>query len=368
MKLKQVQVAVGAAIILVVTPLEAHAWDSDDNCEGPPTRIVKSTDGAVDPPYNICAAGDINRRNDIFLTSSVQRALAQSFGFGPNTIEPAGIEGIFAGEAAQRLSSSPLIIAPAAAAGTAASPVWNAWVDGRYLYTDYIKTAGNLDGPTTSGLAGIDYKLTSKFTAGLLLSADHTDLRNSVTDHNSRSLGGGAYVGYVLTPHIVLSANVVGSQIDTSQAAGLLNYDANRLQASAAATGYWYFGTGRVTPGLSFSWSKDWETEKHHLVGDRTAESGVLTSSIQIGKTLKLSDKVSVEPWGGAALDWTVINSTHISGGGNSGEAGADVRAQLGLNFNFGSSTQLAITGEAGGLLNHLSDSYSIEANLAIQF
>ena len=89
---------------------------------------------------------------------------------------------------------------------------------------------------------------------------------------------------------------------------------------------------------------------------------------MQVGKTLKLNDTTTMEPWAGAALDVTFLDDVAISGAGTVSNANTDLRLQAGLNFGFGSSAQLAITGEAAGLLQSDFNSYSIEANLAVQF
>jgi hypothetical protein len=319
--------------------------------------------------YNSCAAGRLGLNNLIYVQGAISDVLAQSFDLGPFDVEPAGLTDIVSDEAGERLSPSALTIV-ATADHVAAPPAtrWNAWVDGRYLYSDYDAAAGGLDGPTWSGLAGIDYKLDSKVSVGLLVSAEDTALEKGVNDLNSTSLGGGAYVGIVLTDNIVFSGNLMGTHIDSDQAGGFLEFDTERLQASAGVTGYWYKDTWRFTPGLNFSWSNDWEEEANAFLPDRTIEIGLLTPSLQIGNTLRLSDTLTMEPWAGAALDFTFLNDTHTDGAGTVSDPTTDLRLQAGLNFSFGSNAQLAITGEAGGLLLDDLDSYSIEANLAMQF
>lgn len=94
----------------------------------------------------------------------------------------------------------------------------------------------------------------------------------------------------------------------------------------------------------------------------------MLTPSFQIGNTLKLSDSTTVEPWAGAALDWTFLSDVHTAGFGTKSNPSTDLRLQAGLNFGFGSHAQFAVTGEASGLLNDDLNSYAIEANLAVQF
>jgi hypothetical protein len=369
--LKQTSLIVAASVLLAVAP--ASAQTSTDGERSTCEVFVQGSDSRdqfVGGYVNTCAAADLARQNTIYVPGVLQRMLARSFGFGSTQVEPTGLSGIVAGDAEQRLAPSEFVIAPTADVSAVAVPSarWNAWVDGRYLYTDYAEDVGDLDGPTFTGLAGIDYKITSKFSLGLLVSGESSDFDGPLTDLKSSTIGIGPYVGLVLTDNIVFSANLLGSRIDSEQADGLLQFDTNRVQASAGLNGYWYKGTWRLTPGVTFAWSKEWEEESSGLFADRTIETGVLTPSFQVGNTLTLSDKATMEPWLGAAFDWTLINSVETSGFGTDSETATDLRLQAGFNFGFGSNAQLALTGEASGLLNDDLDSYSIEANFAMQF
>ena len=357
----------GSMLALALSCVSAEA-----QTQAPPSsncQATRFTDG-VGSTYNTCIAADMARLDTIYVPFVVQRMLARSFGFGPSTVEPTGLSGLTADQANARLESSGFVIAPTAdtAAAAALSPRWNGWVDGRYLDTDYSNAAGDLDGPTLTGMAGLDYKLNSKVSLGILVSAEKSDLASAVSDLSSSTYGIGPYLGIVLTDNIVFSANLLASHMNSSQMGGLLDFDTDRLQSSAALNGYWYKGTWRFTPGLTLAWSKDWESENNGFLNDRTIETGVLTPSFQLGNTLRLSDTTTVEPWAGAALDWTFLSDVHTAGFGTVSDASTDLRLQAGLNFGFGSNAQLAITGEASGLLNKDLDSYSVEANLAIQF
>ncbi len=167
---------------------------------------------------------------------------------GPGTVQPAGVAGVTAEDAQGQLEVSDISIV-ATAAEAVASPRWNLWVDGRYLYSNYTASGGGLDGGTWSGLAGADYKVTSKFTLGVMASTDHSDLESGLTDLDSRTLGVGPYLGLVLTDNIVFSASALRSWVDSEQAAGLLDFETDRVQLSAALNGYWYKDSWRFTPG-----------------------------------------------------------------------------------------------------------------------
>lgn len=314
--------------------------------------------------FNKCIGSDLSRMRTIYVPTALQRGLAASFGFGPTAVEPAGLSDVIADD---RLQDSEIQIAPAAA--EAAAVKWNAWGDGRYLYSDYSAAVGNLDGPTWSGIAGLDYKLNDKTTFGILVSLDSTRLDSAVNDSNSWSIGAGPYLGIVLNDNIVFSANLMGSAVETEQAGGALQFKTGRIQASTGLTGYYYKDTWRFTPGITASWSRDWEVETSNFaLPDRVIDVGVLTPSLQVGNTLRLSDTTTVEPWAGVAFDWTFLNHVDVSGGGSSDDATADLRAQLGLNFSFNNNAQLAITAEASGFLLDDLNAYSISANFAAQF
>lgn len=362
------KVVAGIAIALIgasVTYSAASAQTVDGvapNCE---ETFFNRFERAV--TYNSCTAAQLSRFRTIYVPYVVQHVVGQSFGFlsGPPDVEPAGLAAIVAGEADQRLASTDMTIEPAAATSQV---LWNVWSDGRYLYSDYAASVGDLDGPTWSGMGGLDYKITNSVTLGLLVSADSTNLENGPIDSNSSSVGVGPYLGVVLTDNIVFSANVLGSWIDSDQVGGFFQFETDRVQAAAGLTGYWYKDTWRFTPGVTVSWSKDWEKDVAGLfLPDRTIEIAILTPSVQFGNTVRLSDTATVEPWVGAALDWTFLNRTTVSGVGSINDPNTDIRLQAGLNFNFNNNAQLAITGEMSGLLLDDVNSYSIAANLAFQ-
>lgn len=328
-----------------------------------------STEQYSDGLQSGCARALIGRQLLIHNADALARAVANSFHIGPSVIEPAGLDGISAAEAAERLAGgNSLLITPAADVATATpTPKWNAWIDGKYTWNDNAPENFDLDGPLWNGLGGIDYKLTDKITLGLLGSYESSDLDGVGVETDSEGWGAGPYLGIVLTDNIVFSANVLGSLVDTRQT-GPLHFDSERIQASAALNGYWYKDTWRFTPGVSVSWSKEWMDEKSDAAPDQDVEVALLTPIVQVGNTLRLSESTSVEPWAGAALDWTFINEIEQDGSPDIDDPNTDLRVQAGLNFGFGGNAQLSFTGEAGGLLLDEIDTYSGEANLAIQF
>lgn len=360
-------VLVGVALASAGSAANAQSVDGGGvSCE----VILFSQQAGVTARYNRCIASQTSRMRTLYVPSVVERAVGNSFGFltGPRGVEPAGLSDIVAGEADERLSASEIAVVPAADDAVAQSANWNVWSDGRYLYSDYAASVGDFDGPTWSGMAGADYKLTQSITLGVLMSADSTKLENALSDSNSSSLGIGPYVGIVLTDNIVFSSNVLASWVDADQIGGLLQFKSERIQASAGLTGYWYSGTWRFSPGVTVSWSKEWEDETSAFMRpDRIIEVAVLTPGLQIGNTMRLSDTTTVEPWLGASLDWTFLNEIHTSGFGTTSDPNTDLRLEAGLNFSFGTNAQLAITGEMSGLLLDDLNAYSVAANLAFQ-
>ncbi len=359
----------GFGLWAAVSAAQAQVGNDHD---GDDCRVfVDDSEGEGRFATDVCSTAYLSRQSSIRVAGVLQQVLRNSFGFGPATVEPAGLSGLIADDAARRLSPSTIFITPTAADAAAAEALTtrlNVWADGRVLYTDYVREAGDLDGPTVSLLAGFDYKLTSKLTLGLLLSTDNSQFESAINDLNSRSIGAGPYMGLVLSDNLVLSASLIGSRINSDQAFGLLDFDTSRVQASTGINGYWYKDTWRFNPGVTLSLSKDWEEEQNGFIGDRTIELGLLTPSLQIGNTLQLSDTVTMEPWAGYAFDWTFHNRTHSPELGTITYSNIDLRLMGGLNFGLGGNAQLAITGEAGGLFLGELDSYSIEANLAVQF
>ncbi len=323
----------------------------------------------VDPEPSLCGRQAIGRQLLINNIDIIPKMVAESFGVGPSSMEPAGLGSLTPDEAAARLhGGEKFVISPTAdLVATAPLPKWNAWVDGKYTWNDNSPAISDLDGPLWNGIAGFDYKLTDKVIVGIMGSYEESSLEGAGAGLASDGWGIGPYLGIVLTENIVFSANVLGSLVDTQQT-GPLNFDSERIQATAGLNGYWFADTWRFTPGLTGSWSKEWMEEDAGAALDQNIELGMLTPSLQIGNTLRLSDTTTVEPWAGAALDWAFINRIEQDGAPDIDDPNVDLRAQFGLNFGFGGSAQLALTGEAGGLLLDSIDTWSGQANLAIQF
>ncbi len=339
--------------------------------EGPPQQV--ECDGSVVKGFESvvtgCASASIDRQILINNADVLSKVVAGSFHLGPPSIAPAGLAEMTVEEAQARLAgSSSFLIAPTADVAVAApSPKWNIWIDGKYTWNDNSPANFNLDGPLWNGLAGVDYKLTDKFTLGIIGSFESSNLDGTGVDAKSTGWGGGAYMGFLLTDNIVFSANVLGTSIDSSQS-GFFDFNSERLQAAATLNGYWYNDTWRFTPGLSVSWSKEWIEETSGAAPDQAVEVALLTPGIQVGDTLRLSDTATVEPWAGAALDWTFVNKIKQSGLASIDDPNVDARLQAGFNFGFGSNAQFSLTGEIGGLLLDTINTYSGEANLAFQF
>ena len=68
------------------------------------------------------------------------------------------------------------------------------------------------------------------------------------------------------------------------------------------------------------------------------------------------------------SVDWNFVNSIKQAGLPTDDDPSLDLRLQAGLNFTLGPRAQFSLTGETSGLLLDDIDTYSGEANLAIQF
>jgi outer membrane autotransporter protein len=302
----------------------------------------------------------------------IRRVTAVSFGMGPTSIEAAGLADLTPEEAVARLDEDLPGVTPAADIATTPAPkLFNAWVDGKNTYTDSTPAAFDLDGSLTNLLAGLDVKLGDRVTLGVMGSYETSHYEGigfPPPDFSSEGWGAGPYFGVTLTPNIVWSGNFLYSSVKSDQN-DFFHYESDRYQAATALTGYFYKGTWRFSPSLSLSWSKEQQTETAGFVSDETIETATVGPSLQIGNTLRLGDSATVEPWLGAAYDYTFLNRiTDDMLGVILDDPTQDIRLQAGLNFGLGSNMQLAITGEMSGLLVDTADSYSAEANLAIQF
>ena len=316
-----------------------------------------------------CAKSLLNRQSLINTTASITGVILNRFDRGPNQAEPAGLELANREEIADRLSGGKsILIAPTAdVAAPPASPMWNIWIDGKYSWLDDTDAFTDLDGSLVNAVAGFDYKVSDRLVLGLMGTYESSDLDGSGVTQDTDGWGGGAYLGMTLTDNVVLSATLLGTELDTEVNGGT-SFDSTRIQASSALTGYWYSGTWRYSPSLTVAWSKEWQDASGAL-NAQTIETGIISPGFQVGNSISIGGASTVEPWLGAQLDWVGINKAVDDVTGTIlDDPYTDLRLQGGLNFAFGANTQLALTAEVSGLLYEDSDTYTAGANFAFQF
>lgn len=350
-------------------------------------------DGAVSPlcsqlaglrqeaPLSLVAACHKALVNRVWLLDNAQDTRDYLIGrlvAGEAEAEPAGLT-IDGAQARQRLTGAgDIVVVPTADATPAATRRWNVWIDGKYNWIDTAAAVADSDGPQINVIAGIDYKITDKFVFGLLGTFEYADLDSGIIPllgTQTEGYGGGAYVGITLTDNLVYSGLVTGTFIDADIGNGVAfgSTDSERLSVTNGITGYWYFGQTRLSPSLTFAWQKEWQDafidSGAGLNPRQTLETGILTFGQVIGHTFALNNGMSVEPWIGANLDWTLINRVWIAGFGVlPTDETLDLRLQAGLNWTLAENVQLALTGEVSGFLLDDTDIYAGQANLAIQF
>lgn len=340
------------------------------------TNLDCSALDGVNEPYDSeitgCAKSLLNRQSLTNTTASINNAILDRFDMGPFQTEPAGLELANAKDIAERLSGrGPILIAPAAdVAAAAANPMWNVWADGKYSWLDDDTAFSGLDGSLVNAVIGADYKVSDRLILGVMGTYETSDLKGEgflPPTQDTDGWGGGAYLGLTLTDNVVLSATLLGTELDTD-VNGSTSFDSTRIQASSGVTGYWYSGTWRYSPSLTVAWTREWQDASGAL-NAQTIETGIVSPGFQIGNSLSIGGASTVEPWLGAQLDWVGINKVVDDGTGTIlNDPYTDLRLQTGLNFAFGANAQLALTGEVSGLLLKDSDTYTAGANFAFQF
>ena len=144
------------------------------------------------------------------------------------------------------------------------APCGIVWIDGKYSWLDDTSAFSNLDGSLINLIVGADYKFTDRFVLGLMGTYETSDLEGSgllPPTQETDGWGGGAYMGLSITDSIVLSATVLGTELDTDVNGGAADFDSTRVQATSALTGYFYSGTWRYSPSITVAWSKEWQDE-----------------------------------------------------------------------------------------------------------
>lgn len=319
-----------------------------------------------------CAKSLLNRQSLINTTASINKVILDRFDIGPLQTEPAGLELANVKDIAERLSGGgSILIAPTAdVAAPAANPLWNVWADGKYSWLDDDTAFSGLDGSLVNAVVGADYKVSDRLILGVMGTYETSDLKGDggiPPTQDTDGWGGGAYLGLTLTDNLVLSATLLGTELDTD-VNGTASFDSTRIQASSGLTGYWYSGTWRYSPSLTVSWTKEWQDANSGLDA-QTIETGIISPGFQVGNSISIGGASTVEPWLGAQLDWVGINKVVEDGTGTIlDDPYTDLRLQTGLNFAFGANAQLALTGEISGLLLKDSKTYTAGANFAFQF
>ncbi len=320
-----------------------------------------------------CSKPLINRQSLINTSTSIRNLIVGRFDNGPDQTEPAGLELTTAHDILERLSGSgEITIAPTAdVAVPAAVSKWNMWADGKYSWLNDTSAVSNLDGGLVNAIVGADYKVTDSLVLGLMGTYENSSLKGNgpvAPSQKTDGWGGGAYLGLTLSDNLVFSANILGTSLDTNVNSGATKFDSDRIQTSEALTGYWYSGTWRFSPSLTFAWSKEWQDAAAGL-NAQTIETMVISPAVQIGNTISIGGANTVEPWLGAEVDWAVINRVKDKVlGVQLSDPNTDLRLQTGLNFAFGANAQLALTAEVSGILLKESNTYTGGANFAYQF
>ena len=318
-----------------------------------------------------CSKPMINRQSLANTSSSITHIIMDRLDTGPNQMEPAGLELTNAREIAERLAGNgAILIAPTAdVAAPSPTPNWNVWIDGKYSWLDDTLPLSDLDGSLINGVVGADYKVSDRMIFGLMGTYETSDLEGLGVSQDTDGWGGGAYMGLALTDSLVLSATVLGTELDTDvSGGGGAEFDSARLQATGALTGNFYSGTWRYSPSLTVAWSKEWQDASGGF-NAQTIETGIISPGLLIGNSVSIGGASTVEPWLGAQLDWVGINKVVDDALGTIlDDPYTDLRLQGGFNFAFGANTQLALSAEISGLLYDDSDTYTVGANFAHQF
>ncbi len=324
-----------------------------------------------------CNAALVNQHTLVYQSEVIRNIVGRRLIVPPfsQLIAPAG----FAFESAEEAQKAPAGDGTFSIVPAGDTPVrkWNVWGDAKLSWIDPGDVTSPTDGRLANISTGIDYKLTDKVVIGLLASYENSDLDTPdfLSTTKTDGFGGGVYVGMTLTENIVFSGMLTGTRIDTDSdfLGATADIDADRVQASAGLTGYWYFGQTRISPSATIAWSKEWQDEfTDSLLAfspDQTIETAILTFGNQVGHTFTFDNGMSVEPWAGAQFDWTFVNEVKTDGlSAYSFEDSYDLRLQTGMILNLAPNAQLSLTGEISGLLMPDNDIYSGQANLAIQF
>jgi hypothetical protein len=365
---------------LAFAPALAQESDpgNDHDCDDVPSERGEQGNDEFRDGYN-CAQLTRNAQSLHTVSQAIRNVVARRLlGAPEGEAEPAGMMHSLP---QARLEDGDLVVSPTAdIAVVPETPVrrWNSWVDGKYSWAEAGPSDARTDGPLVNLTAGIDYKITDRFVVGVTGLFEDSDLETGglfPTVTETQAWGAGVYFGLTIGSRWVLNGLVTASDVDTElDFVGILaDIDSDRIQASGGLTGYYYFGSTRWSPSVTVAWSKEWQDDYvDSLAFDNPSqwiETGTVTWGQVLGHSFNTAGGMTLEPWIGAQLDWTFVNTLKIDEVGTFPSADSlDLRVLAGLNWTIAENVQLALSGEVSGLIAQDSDIYAGQANLAIQF
>lgn len=259
----------------------------------------------------------------------------------------------------------------------ASQPQWQAWADAQASNSDFNNAVTGFDGTVRTWSAGIDRRLGARGLGGLLVSYETSDFESGLglARTDSEGVGAGAYAAIALSEAIVADALVMWHHFDNDIrdpfATG--SFDSDRLFGAVNVTGYWYAGAWRFSPGVNFSWSREWQDGFRDSLGSfsprQTVKTATLSGGVQVGYRLGEAEGMTAEPWVGLKGDWYVQSSDEagVPPGGDEPDE-FDMRVELGLLLRPAHQVAVTLRGEVNGLARDHYTGVAGGAQVAVQF
>ncbi len=199
----------------------------------------------------------------------------------------------------------------------------NAWAAPYLTFAKDKNTATAYDSETQGIFFGADYKVTDRWTAGLMLGVDHTEVDSKVNGGGADTIGVtvAPYGRYMINKNYAMDASIgyTNSSSDNDRIdAGTLvtgNSDVDRFFFSAGFNGNWWQDrwnfSGRLATSNSFDDSDAYTESNGTAVRSRTTSFG----QMQVGGTVSYYFE-KVRPWMSATYAYDYNRKLPVVGAG----------------------------------------------------
>lgn len=268
----------------------------------------------------------------------------------------------------------------AAIAQPVSSPAssWNTWITGRWTFFDGDDSA--FDGHIADLAAGVDYRVAENLIVGVLggygIANFDTMTAAGKGSFSADGLSGGAYLGWLAAPGVLLDAMAAYTGTDyDNRAAGVTGvFDARRITLATNLKGRADLGALIAEPGIAFWWASEHQDGYTDSAGVAHGERMVTAGRLSAGPkfilplaSMSTSTEKQLQVWFAALAEHDFSNQSAGSTLAlpDLGD-GVSARIKAGFDAHLANGAKLTLQAEFSGLGNDNYDAWGGMARLVI--